>query len=182
MMAYHFSHHTAGEVTSSLSWVSSRVSRRRTRGRRRSGNSRGCMCRSPSIGRNQPDESADRQRPKIVATVGVVHPALAGGGPRHALNPLHSPAPAPGDSSRLFVPVSYWGEGEDGIYASSLTQWDLAHWERKGAWWLVAWEAPEASCCCVELGRSMVRGMRKAKACVEAAAEDVGRRLKSLLH
>ncbi|CEM35669.1 unnamed protein product [Vitrella brassicaformis CCMP3155] len=46
-------------------------------------------------------------------------------------------------ASRLAVPVSHWGGGEDGFYTSSLTRWDLAYWEKKGAWWVVTWEMPE---------------------------------------
>ena len=35
------------------------------------------------------------------------------------------------------VPVARWGEGEDGFYASPLTKWDRAHWQRVGGYWVV---------------------------------------------
>ncbi|CEL92803.1 unnamed protein product [Vitrella brassicaformis CCMP3155] len=64
----------------------------------------------------------------------------------------HQQQPA-GTTRKVLVRAGEWGEGADGYYASALTQWDLAHWQRRGACWVVTWTVPEEGCCCVEAGR-----------------------------
>ncbi|CEM00837.1 unnamed protein product [Vitrella brassicaformis CCMP3155] len=88
----------------------------------------------------------------------------------------------PSSKKILVVPVSTWGEGDNGWYASALTQWDIAHWERDGRLWMVTWAPPKEACCCVELGRGAIRGMRMAGAHLAAAGDEIARVTKSLFH
>ncbi|CEL97331.1 unnamed protein product [Vitrella brassicaformis CCMP3155] len=65
----------------------------------------------------------------------------------------HQQQPA-GTTKKVLVRAGEWGEGADGYYASALTQWDLAHWQRRAGVWVVTWTPPEEGCCCVEAGRA----------------------------
>ncbi|CEL97916.1 unnamed protein product, partial [Vitrella brassicaformis CCMP3155] len=83
---------------------------------------------------------------------------------RHA--PTHAAEqPPPLGHYRLKASVADWGEGETGYYASPLTQWDTAFWERRGAEWVVTCKQPaEDVGCCVRAARGVARGVRSAYA------------------
>jgi len=72
---------------------------------------------------------------------------------------------------RLLVPVSAWGEGEDGHYISELTGWESAHWRREGDVWVVTGEVPADYCWLLEGCAEARRGVRMAFANVCEARE-----------
>ncbi|CEM35631.1 unnamed protein product [Vitrella brassicaformis CCMP3155] len=87
-------------------------------------------------------------------------------------------APVPSAGCR-----SLWGGGEDGLYVSKLTKWEVAYWQRQGNSWLVSWEGrdEEDGCCCVEMARRVVRGARMGYAYACDAGHQAAAFIKGLL-